>query len=91
MSNPTPDAERDGFVFDSDSDEWVRREDIVKLLKEWDRIVYSQYRQAWTLCELARFKSDRYRLEEIRKAGEVAGWLLQDLDYEEKENGKNEG
>ena len=85
MSNPTPDAERDGFVFDSDSDEWVRREDIVKLLKEWDRIVCSQYRS------MGGFKSDRYRLEEIRKAGEVAGWFLQDLDYEEKENGTHEG
>ena len=81
MSNPTPDAEREGFVHDSDTGEWVRKEQVVQLFSSGLR----------DICSLARCNRDRERLEEIRKAGEVAGWFLQDLDYEEKDNGTHEG
>ena len=100
MSNPTPNDERDGFVFDCDSDEWVRKEQVVKLSEKrfvcgWlPFFAFDGQSLLGTLkdiCSLARVNRDRERLEEIRRAGEVAGWFLQDLDYEEKENGTHEG
>mgnify|MGYP003137774091 CR=1 FL=1 len=85
MSNPTPNDERDGFVYDTDSGEWVRASIpfehsggvLLTTLKD--------------ILAIARVQGNVDQLEEIRKAGEVAGWMLQDLDYEEQENGTHEG
>ena len=99
MSDPTPDDEREGFVRDNDTGEWVRKEQVVKLSEKrfvcgWmPFFAFDGQSLLGTLkdiCSIARVDRDKERLEEIRKAGEVAGWYLQDLDYEEQEHGKNE-